>query len=209
MQFATTSFQMDSYHHKVAGAAFPGWRGTSPELGDVWVSYPYRLGERGIRAVVRGEKIPTAVYDVEGSHVVALEMQMPTLNRGTLKVGEEEVGMNRNRLGLSHRERALHLSYRTDTYLLWAIDTDYYALARKPSDERAGMTIEVRQHATKGRLPLTRNTSRTVTIDGSAEPTDVALAAIFSGIDCSNLTAGGATRAMFARGRDFVMEWNS
>ncbi|MEV3870488.1 hypothetical protein [Streptomyces sp. NPDC049906] len=205
MQFATTAFQMDYYHHKVPDAAFPGWRGSSPELGDVWVSYPYQLGPEAIRSVVRGENIPTVLYDAKGAHVTSV-MSMPTLNFGTLKVGEEEVAMSRNRLGLSQRGRALHMTYRTDTYMLWAIDTNYYAFARKPSGERTGVTIEVRQHAGKGRLPLMRNQCRTVTIDGHAEPTDLALAVMFSGVDCSTLTPGGAVKALFARGRDLIVE---
>ncbi|GGZ39456.1 hypothetical protein GCM10010387_37100 [Streptomyces inusitatus] len=208
MQTVTKPFRLNSFRnrHPEHVAGFEGWRGTSPELGEISVTYPFRTGEEEIRSIVRGEKVPTVLYDTKGLHVAA-GLLMPTLNRGTLRVGEDEVTMSRNRLGVTEQSRALHLTHGEDKYRLWAISRLHYALAREPSEGRPGVAIQVEQSGKStlramksGRLHLA------FTIEGLAEPTDIALAAMFSGVDRANLTTGGSIRALFTRGRDQAME---
>ncbi|MFF8957383.1 hypothetical protein [Streptomyces sp. NPDC014894] len=208
MQTATTPFRLTSFRdkHPSYTDGYEGWRGTSPELGEISVTYPFRPGEERMYSLVEGEGIPTVRYDTKGLHVSA-GLGMPTLNRGTLRVGDEEVAMSRNRLGVTEQSRALHLTRGEDEYRLWAITGLHYALARQPAGGRPGVTVRV-EHSGKfgiramrdGRLHLA------FAIEGVAEPADIALAAMFSGVDRSNLTPGGSVRAMFARGRDQVLE---
>ncbi|GAA2230632.1 hypothetical protein GCM10010232_16210 [Streptomyces amakusaensis] len=207
-QTATTPFRLNSFRdpHPSYRVGFEGWRGTSPELGEISVTYPFRDGEEEIRSIVRGERIPTVLYDVKGLHVAA-GLLMPTLNRGTLRVGEDEVAMSRNRLGVTEQSRALHLTHGEDKYRLWAISRLHYALAREASEGRPGVTVQVEQSGKHGmRAMKSGRLHLAFTIEGIAEPTDIALAAMFSGVDRSNLTTGGSARALFTRGRDQAME---
>ncbi|GAA2230638.1 hypothetical protein GCM10010232_16220 [Streptomyces amakusaensis] len=204
-----TTFRMDSHrtHNGSQRPDFLGWRGTSPEFGEITVAYPFMTGEYEIRATVRGDKVPTVLFDVKGFHVPGL--LMPTLNRGTLRVGEREVVMSRNRLGVTRQGRALHLTHGEDQYKLWAISRKHYALARKPSGARPGVTVKVKQSGIGGRRHLSGGLYLTVTVEGRAEPTDIALAAMFSGVDRSNLTRGGAFRSIFSRGANHIVHLGS
>ncbi|GGZ39451.1 hypothetical protein GCM10010387_37090 [Streptomyces inusitatus] len=207
VQIATKPFRLNSFRGAPSyPSGFEGWRGTSPELGDVSVTYPFRPGEYELSSIVQGEGIPTVRYHTKGLHVVS-GLFMPTLNRGTLRVGEDEVTMSRNRLGVTEQSRALHLTHGGDEYRLWAISRLHYALARKPSGERPGVTVQVEQSGKHGmRAMKSGRMHLSFTIEGCAEPTDIALAVMFSGVDRSTLTAGGSVRAMFARGSDQAVE---
>ncbi|MER6914079.1 hypothetical protein ABT354_20595 [Streptomyces sp. NPDC000594] len=208
MQTVTTPFRLSGYRdrHPSYTKGFEGWRGSSPELGEMSVLYPVRNAEDEVRSIAQGENIPTAVYDAKGLHVQA-GLLMPTLNRGTLRVGEDEVAMSRNRLGVTDQARALHLTHGGDTYRLWAVNRLQYALARDPSGARPGATVRVEQSG-KGTMSAMKSGRLYLafTIEGVADPTDIALAVLFSGVDRSTLTPGGSVRAFFARGRDQAVE---
>ncbi|MER5771760.1 hypothetical protein [Streptomyces sp. NPDC001985] len=208
MQTVTTPFRLNCFRNDPfeQRAGFEGWRGTSPELGEISVTYPFMSGEDEMRSIVRGERIPTVLYDTKGMHVSA-GLRMPTLNRGVLRVGEREVAMSRNRLGVTDQGRALHLTHGEDEYRLWAVSDLRYALARKASGERPAVTVRVEQSGKAGvRAMKSGRLTLAFTVEGPAEPTDIALAAMFAGVDRANLTPGGSVRALFARGRDQAVE---
>ncbi|WP_030665580.1 hypothetical protein [Streptomyces cellulosae] len=169
-----------------------GWRGTSPELGDIRVVYPAgRDVPNVIVTEVRGALIPAATFETRGMHTDVLSM--PTLNRATVRVGDGLVRMSRNRWGLTHRGRSLHMTYLGDAYRLTAIDRRAYELSRQPDAEDAGVVLTVRQSG------LGSGKKLTVQAAGRVLPADVSLAALFSGVDRSVLTRRGAVRAGFSR----------
>ncbi|MER6999491.1 hypothetical protein [Streptomyces sp. NPDC000410] len=175
-----------------AGRTKFGWQGTSPELGDIQVVYPVgRDVPNAIVTEVRGGLIPTATCGTRGTHTDIVSM--PTLNRAILRLGDGLVRMTRNRWAPTHRGRSLHMTYLGDAYRVTAINRRAYELSRQPDGEDPGVVITVRQSG------LGSGRRVTVQAPGQVLPADVALAALFSGVDRSVLTRRGAVRAGFSR----------
>ncbi|MEU0697467.1 hypothetical protein ACFTTN_30060 [Streptomyces niveus] len=169
-----------------------GWQGTSPEFGDIRVVYPAGpYAREKIVTAVEGALIPTATFETRGIHTEVVFM--PTLNRATLRVGDEVVRMSRNRWAQTHRGRSLRMTYLGDAYTLTAINRWAYTLSRHPGAEDPGAVVTVRQ---SGRGSGKKATVQAV---GRVLPVDVCLAALFCGVNRSVLTKLGAVRAGFSR----------
>ncbi|KUH35690.1 MULTISPECIES: hypothetical protein [Streptomyces] len=169
-----------------------GWLGTSPDFGDIrviWPALPHI--DSHIATEVHGGSIPAALYEVRGLHVEL--MDMPTLNRAELRVGDGRVQMRRNRWASTRRGRSLRMTYLGDGYRLTAIDRRSYTLTREAGAEDPGSTIKVRQAGTG------KNKRITVEASGRVLPADVSLAVLFAGVDRAVLTKRGAVRATFSR----------
>ncbi|MFF8291135.1 hypothetical protein ACF068_18175 [Streptomyces sp. NPDC016309] len=176
-----------------------GWQGTSPEFGDIRVVHPARpFAPEKIVTEVSGGLIPTATFEARGLHTEG--MTRPSLNRAVLRVGDGHVRMSRNRWGMTHRGRSLHLTYLGDGYRLTAVDRRSYTLSRVADAEDPGVVITVRQ---SGRG---RSRRMTVQAEGRVLHADIALAALFCGVDRSVLTRRGAVRAGFSRVFDLWAE---
>ncbi|MFE5245275.1 MULTISPECIES: hypothetical protein [unclassified Streptomyces] len=171
---------------------FSGWRGTSPEFGDIQVRYPVppHLPQAG-RAEARGGFLPVATFESRGVHMD--ELARPTLNGASLRVGDAVVHLSRNRWAPTRRGRSLHMRYLGDRYRLTAINRRDYVLTRSADSESPGAVVTVTQSGFGKRKQLTvRPAGRTV-------PADIALAALFSGVDRAVLTRRGAVRAGISR----------
>ncbi|MEU0664518.1 hypothetical protein ABZ508_07370 [Streptomyces lavendulocolor] len=169
-----------------------GWQGSSPEFGDIRVVYPAQphLQEKVVTEV-SGGLIPTATFEARGIHTEG--MTRPSLNRAVLRLGDGHVRMSRNRWGMTHRGRSLHMTFLGDGYRLTAVDRNAYTLSRAADAEDPGVVISVRQSGWgKGKR-------MTVQAEGRVLHADIALAALFCGVDRSVLTRRGAVRAGFAR----------
>ncbi|MDT9684736.1 hypothetical protein RND61_22145 [Streptomyces sp. TRM76323] len=176
-----------------------GWRGTSPEFGDVHVVWPALPHASGVIVTeAGGGGIPTARFETRGllSDLVA----MPTLNRATCRVDGRLAAMDRHRWAVTHRGRSLRLRYLGDDYRLTALTKRAYRLARLADDEDPGVVVTVRQSGIGGGRRLT------VEAAGRVLPADLALAALFAGVDRSVLTRRGAVRAGFKRMFSFWAE---
>lgn len=174
------------------GHPLHGWRGTSPEFGEIQVLLPAgRDAPNSLTTQVRGGRIPPAVFETRGPHTEIV--RRPTLNRSTLHVGDAPVRMDRNRWAPTRRGRSLRLTYLGDTYRLTALDRRTYELVRTPDPEDPGVRVTVRRSGLGGRRGITvRTTGRTL-------PADISLAVLFTGIDRSVLTGRGAIRAGLSR----------
>ncbi|MFD9539436.1 hypothetical protein [Streptomyces sp. NPDC060022] len=179
-----------------------GWQGTSPEFGDIRVVYPAgRDMTNALVTEVRGGLIPASTFETRGAHTDVAPM--PTLNRSTLRVGDALVRMHRNRWAPTHRGRSLHMTYLGDSYRLTAINRRAYELSRQPDSEGPGAVVRVRQSGVgSGRRVTVQATGRVL-------PGDVALAALFAGVDRSVLTRRGAVRAGLSRIFNFWAESQS
>jgi hypothetical protein len=169
-----------------------GWQGTSPEFGDIRVVHPAQpyVPEKVV-AQVSGGLIPTATFEARVIHTDS--MTRPSLNLAVLRLGDGLVRMSRNRWGVTHRGRSLHMTYLGDAYRLTAVDRNAYTLSRAADAEDPGVVIAVRQSGWgKGKR-------MTVQAEGRVLHADIALAALFCGVDRSVLTRRGAVRAGFAR----------
>ncbi|MEV8224764.1 hypothetical protein AB0P41_01575 [Streptomyces sp. NPDC079167] len=176
-----------------------GWRGTSPDFGDIQVVYPAgRDVPNAMTTEVRGGLIPTAVFEIRGAH--AEVVSMPTLNRSTLRVGDGLVRMSRSQWAPTHEGRALRMTYLGDTYRLKAINRRAYALSRQADAEDPGCSVTVHQ----GGMGSGRR--MTVQAAGRVLPADITLAVLFTGVDRSVLTRRGAVRAGFSRIFNFWAE---
>ncbi|MFI6690266.1 hypothetical protein ACIBLA_00610 [Streptomyces sp. NPDC050433] len=193
MHTAISPFTLASWKGKSpAGGKQFGWQGTSPEFGDIQVVHPAGpYAREKITTAVQGGLIPTATFETRGLH--ADDLSMPTLNGATLRVGDAVVRMSRNRWAQTHRGRSLRMTYLGDAYTLTAINRRAYTLSRRPDAEDPGVVVTVRQSG--------RGSGRKATVQaaGRVLPADVALAALFSGVDRSVLTRRGVVRAAFAR----------
>ncbi|MEO3976565.1 hypothetical protein [Streptomyces sp. CAU 1734] len=179
-----------------------GWRGTSPEFGDIRVEYPAgRDMTHVIVTAVSGGLIPPATFETRGMHTDVLAM--PTLNGATLRVGDGLVRLSRNRWAPTHRGRSLHLTHLGDAYRLTAVNRRAYTLTRRPDSEDPGAVVTVRQSGMGGGRKVT------VSASGRVLPADISLAALFSGVDRSVLTRRGAVRAGFSRIFNFWAESQS
>ncbi|QDY80506.1 hypothetical protein [Streptomyces qinzhouensis] len=205
MHTVTTPFALERYKRK--DVRFEpdevGWRGTSAEFGEITVTCRGGNGDDEYRmaARVRGGSIPAAGFEVTGFHVAHLFA--PTLNRAVLRVGDRSVAMRRNRLGITHRGRALRMTHAGDEYRLRAVNRKRYVLSRRGDTEDPGVTIAVKLSGFPG------GRRYQVTVQGRAEGADIALATLFTAVDRANLTRRGAFRAVFKRAFGHVLHINS
>lgn len=176
-----------------------GWQGTSQEFGEITVIHPHRGNAgHGLTSEVRGSLIPSASFSSRGFH--AQVMSLPSLNGATLRLGDAMVYLTRNRWGLTHRGRSLHLKYGGDKYRLTAVNRKEYTLTRLPDPEDPGVTVRVK---TSG---IGKGKRLAVSVAGRAVGADIALAALFVGVDRATLTRRGAVRAAFSRAFGFYAE---
>ncbi|MCQ0023020.1 hypothetical protein M4914_08710 [Streptomyces somaliensis DSM 40738] len=169
-----------------------GWRGASPEFGEirvVWPALPHVSG--AIVTEAGGDNIPTATFETRG--LLSDLVSMPTLNRATCRVGGRLVGLDRRRWALTRRGRSLRLRHLGDDYRLTAVGKHAYRLTRLADDEDPGVAVTVRRSGIAGGRRLT------VRATGRVLPADLALAVLFAGVDRSVLTRRGAVRAGFKR----------
>ncbi|MEV6260941.1 hypothetical protein AB0M42_09340 [Streptomyces sp. NPDC051784] len=177
-----------------------GWEGASGELGDIRVIYPAGSGMANVLvAEASGGLIPTATFETRGVHTEVASM--PTLNRSTLRLGDGQVKMERNRWAPGHRGRGLRMTYQGDTYRLTAINRRAYELIRLRDSEDPGAGIVVSESGRGSRRKVT------VRATGRVLPADVSLAVVFTCVDRSVLTRRGAVRAGISRIFGFWAEW--
>ncbi|WP_030568735.1 hypothetical protein [Streptomyces aureocirculatus] len=192
MHTTTASFTLHYWKQREKGKKRQfGWQGISEEFGDIKVTNQYQSHHESLTAEVRGGSIPTATFESRGIHTAA--MFRPSLNRATLRVGDAHVYMTRNRLGVTHRGRSLTLKYAGDKYQLAAINRRTYVLRREADDEDRGVIITVRETGRGSRKKFT------ITVEKRAVGADIALAALFTGVDRATLTRRGAVRAGISR----------
>ncbi|MFJ6408074.1 hypothetical protein ACIQK9_21405 [Streptomyces hydrogenans] len=169
-----------------------GWRGTSAEFGEVTVEAPLRQTvPETVVSELRGGLLPEASYETRGVHTDLI--RLPTLNRATLRLGGALVVMERNRFGLTARQRGLRLRYGGDDHRLWARGRRSWTLVRRADAEDPGVRVTVRGTGRLGGRRLE------VTATGRALPADLSLALVFAGVDRAALTRGGAVRAALSR----------
>ncbi|MFF8266338.1 hypothetical protein ACF059_02985 [Streptomyces sp. NPDC016562] len=192
MHVQSTPFELSPWQGgDKGGLRRTGWQGRSPEWGEITVaSLPHP--HDNVRATeVTGGQIPRAVFQSRGIQVLVTER--PTLNGATLRVGDAVVYLKRNRWGATHRGRALRMTYGGDRYRLWAVNRREYVVMRKADNEDRGVTVKVKQSGI-GKWKRVQ-----VTVVGRALGADIALALVFTGVDCSMLTRRGALRAGLSR----------
>ncbi|MFG2767754.1 hypothetical protein [Streptomyces rubiginosohelvolus] len=177
-----------------------GLRGTVPGFGEVVLTAPLPLKHTpgSMVSEVRGPSIPTAVFETRGIHTDATDL--PTLNGSTLRVGDAMVHLRRNRFGLTLRARALHFRYGGDHYRLRAVSRKRFVLTRRADDEDPGVALTAKQSGLGGGRKLVVRTT------GRAVAADIALVALFAGVDRAPLTRGGAVRAALGRSARLLAE---
>lgn len=192
MHTTTASFTLHYWKQREKGEKrLFGWQGTSEEFGDIKVTNERHNHHESLTAEVRGDAIPTATLESRGIHTDV--MSRPSLNRATLRVGDAHVYMTRNRLGMTHRGRSLMLKYAGDKYRLTAINRRAFVLRREADDEDPGVIITVRETGIGSRKKFT------ISVEKRAVGADIALAALFVGVDRATLTRRGAVRAGISR----------
>ncbi|MFD3352524.1 hypothetical protein [Streptomyces fradiae] len=176
-----------------------GWTGTSPEFGEVrvvWPALPHATN--AVVTEVAGGRLPAARFETRG--LLSDLVSKPTLNRATCRVDGRLVAMERNRWAVTHRGRALRMRYMGDDYRLTALGKHAYRLERLRDDEDPGVVVTAHETGVgSGRRVTLRAAGRVL-------PADLALAALFSGVDRSVLTRRGAVRAGFKRMFSFWAE---
>ncbi|WP_374982874.1 hypothetical protein [Streptomyces fradiae] len=176
-----------------------GWAGTSPEFGDirvVWPALPHATG--AVAAEVTGGRLPAARFETRGLH--ADLVSRPTLNGAACRVDGRFVAMERARWAVTHRGRALRMRYLGDDYRLTALGKHAYRLERLRDDEDPGVVVTAHETGMgSGRRVTLRAAGRVLAAD-------LALAALFAGVDRSVLTRRGAVRAGIRRVFDFWAE---
>ncbi len=159
------------------------WSTVSEAFGDIRVRYPADIRPAtGTGARAEGSVIPTALM-ISWS----IFEDKPRLTGARLWIDGREVTMRRSRWAVSRKRRALRLTYDGTAYRCTAVSRKRYVLTRP------GLAITVTD---SGIGPKRRRLQ--VVIDGAAEPVDVSLAVLFSGVNRSHLTLGGAFRAACA-----------
>ncbi|WP_284576956.1 hypothetical protein [Streptomyces sp. 2P-4] len=175
----TTSFEMTRAHTRRTR----DWSGTSEEFGAIEVFSPKDLGPKdGTGAKVQGTVIPTAL--LTGFSLFGGD---PRLTGAQLWVADEKVRLRRNPWAVSRERRALRLTNEGVDYRCTAVSRKKYAFTRP------GLAVTVTESGF-GR----KRRRLTVVIDGPAEPVDISLAVLFSRVNRSQLTLGGAFRAGFS-----------
>ncbi|MGW4051010.1 hypothetical protein ACWENA_09275 [Streptomyces sp. NPDC004779] len=199
MHTTVTPFTLHPWREGKGYERRAGWRGASAEFGEVTVEAPLRQTvPEVIVSELRGGLLPGASYETRGIHTDVI--RLPTLNRATLRLGDALVRVERNRLGLTARQRGLRLRYGGDDYRLWAENRRSWTLARAADAEDPGVRVRVRGAGLPGGRRLE------VTVTGRAVAADLSLALIFAGVDRAALTRGGAVRAALSRGTGFWAE---
>ncbi|MFF5444224.1 hypothetical protein [Streptomyces sp. NPDC012888] len=192
MHIQTAPFTLNAWQGGGKGEpARHGFRGTSPEWGEITVSSLPSPAEDVCAVQVLGGHLPEAVYESRGIQVVIAER--PTLNGATLRVGGAHAYLKRNRWAATHRGRALHLKHAGDRYRLWAVNRRSYVLHRAADNEDRGVTVTVREAG------FGKRKRAEVTVAGRAVGADIALAVLFTGVDRSALTRRGAVRSGISR----------
>ncbi|MFC9264640.1 hypothetical protein ACFT25_33050 [Streptomyces hydrogenans] len=192
MHTTVTPFTLRPWREGTGYGRRAGWRGTSAEFGEVTVEAPLRQTvPETVVSELRGGLLPEASYETRGVH--ADLVRLPTLNRATLRLGGALVVMERNRFGVTARQRGLRLRYGGDDYRLWARDRRSWTLVRRADAEDPGVRVTVRG---RGRLGGRR---LEVAVTGRALVADLSLALVFAGVDRAALTRGGAVRAALSR----------
>ncbi|MFE4535076.1 hypothetical protein ACFRKB_08330 [Streptomyces scopuliridis] len=203
MHTATAPITLEFWEDGRAHERRTGYRGMSAEFGEIVLTCPLpRHATPGsVVSEVRGTLIPTATIETRGIHTEAADL--PTLNLATLRVGDAMVSLRRNRFGATRKARALHLRYGGDHYRLWAVNRKQYVLRREADNEDPGVSVTARQSGIgAGKRVVVRVTGRAVAAD-------IALVALFAGVDRAPLTRGGAVRAAFARSTRLFAESQS
>jgi hypothetical protein len=73
MHSAVTPFLLHHWKEGARREQLTGWRGTSPEFGDIKVTSPLnRTRSEVVVAEVRGGSIPTATFESRGIHTEVL-----------------------------------------------------------------------------------------------------------------------------------------
>ncbi|MFF9849340.1 hypothetical protein [Streptomyces litmocidini] len=199
MHTQVTPFELRAWREGGRHDHRAGWKGVSPEFGEITLTCPLpRTSPGSLVSEVRGGLLPTASFEARGTHAEGIEL--PTLNRFTLRIGDRLVHVTRNRFGVTSEQRALAMRYAGDHYRLAALDKRGYVLSRAADDEDPGVTITVRETGRgKGR-------GLSVRVGGRAEGGDLALGLVFAGVDRSALTRIGAVRAGLSRATRFWAE---
>ncbi|MFD0370987.1 hypothetical protein [Streptomyces sp. NPDC059071] len=202
MHTTVTPFTLHRWQEGKRPERLNGWRGVSPEFGELTLVCPLpRTLPEIVTSELRGGLVPPASYESRGIH--AENLDLPTLNRATLRVGDRVVYMTRNRLGATLHQRSLMLRHAGDDYRLSALDKRGYVLTRAADEEDPGVTVTVRESGRgKGR-------KLTVQATGRAEGGDLSLALIFAGVDRSALTRFGAVKAGVRRATELWAEANA
>ncbi|KAA6218487.1 hypothetical protein [Streptomyces filamentosus] len=199
MHTTVTPFTLRPWREGKGYGRRTGWRGTSAEFGEVTVEAPLRQAvPETLVSELRGGLLPEASYETRGVHTDVV--RLPTLNRATLRLGDALVAVERNRLGLTARQRGLRLRHGGDAYRLWAGNRRSWTLVREADAEDPGVRVAVRGTGRLGGRRLE------VTVTGRALPADLALALVFAGVDRAALTRGGAVRAALSRATGFWAE---
>ncbi|MFI8963345.1 hypothetical protein ACIGO8_14675 [Streptomyces sp. NPDC053493] len=202
MHTTVTPFVLHAWKEGRRPAVRSGWRGVSPEFGEITLTCPLtRTAHQAVVSEARGGLIPTATFESRGIH--AENLRLPTLNRATLRVGDRLVRMTRNRWGATLEQRAVMLGHAGDRYRLAAVDGRGYVLTRAADDEDPGVTVRVRESGRGAGRHLS------VHVTGRAEGGDMALALIFAGVDRSALTRVGAVRSGVRRAVELWADANA
>ncbi|ARF74267.1 hypothetical protein RM717_05490 [Streptomyces griseus] len=203
MHTTATAFTLRAWAEGRTHERRTGYRGTSPEFGEIVLTAPLprKNTPGGLVSEVRGPSIPTATFESRGIHTEAADL--PTLNGSVLRVGDALVHLRRNRFGLTRRARALHFRYGGDRYRLWAAGRKKFVLRREADDEDPGVS------ATATRSGFGGSRKVVVRVSGRALAADIALVALFAGVDRAPLTRGGAVRAALARSARLFAESRS
>ncbi|MEU2185039.1 hypothetical protein [Streptomyces thermolilacinus] len=176
-----------------------GWTGTSPEFGEVRVVWPaLPKAPNVVVTEVSGPGLPTARFETRG--LLSELVSKPTLNRATCRVDGRFVAMERHRWAVTHRGRALRMRYLGDDYRLTALGKRAYRLERLRDDEDPGVVVTAHQ------MGIGNGRRVTLRAAGRVLPADLALAALFAGVDRSVLTRRGAVRAGIKRMFSFWAE---
>ncbi|MDT0494787.1 hypothetical protein RM717_30270 [Streptomyces griseus] len=158
------------------------WAGTSEEFGTIEVRYPADGPMGSTTARVLGSAIPTTLL-IGWS----LFDDKPRLTSAQLQVEGESVKLRRNPWAVSRKGRSLRMEYGGTEYRCRAVRRKRYVFTRP------GLVVTVTQSG------IGRKRRRVlVMIDGPAEPIDISLAVLFSGVNRAQLTLGGAFRTGFA-----------
>ncbi|OII69643.1 hypothetical protein [Streptomyces sp. CC77] len=172
----TTSFALERTHVRRT----LDWSGTSEEFGEITVCTATDLAPRdGAGVRVQGSAIPTAL--LTGFSLFEAD---PRLTAAELWLAGAEVPLRRNRWAVSRRQRALRLTYGEISYRCTAASRKEYTVTRP------GLSVTVTESGFRR-----RRRRLLVLIDGPAEPADISLAVLFSRVNRSQLTWGGALRA--------------
>ncbi|MFE2942709.1 hypothetical protein ACFXKG_27190 [Streptomyces sp. NPDC059255] len=164
-----------------------GWRGDSEDFGEVVVTYPVARQNLTVLVGAKGDRIPETWFEGFG------EGKSPSLSLMKLRIGTTPVTVKRRGWALTKRGRALRFEHDGRKYTCVAVrrGKDYLV-------SHDGVRIKVASKGTGGRKHLT------VDVDGTAEPVDISLAVIFSGVNRANLTLGGAIKSAVARFFDML-----